>query len=40
MCVCVFMKEWAHSYVCSRLKGSDMKQQLKAEVNGLTVTRS
>lgn len=30
----------AHLYVCARLRGSDMKQPLKAKVNGLTVTCS
>lgn len=46
MCVCVsvyvFVSTWqcAHLYVCARLRGSDMKQPLKAKVNGLTVTCS
>ena len=42
VCVCVRALAWqcAHLYVCARLRGSDMKQPLKAKVNGLTVTYS
>lgn len=38
--VFVFVWQCAHWYVCARLWGSDMKQLLKAEVNGLTVACS
>lgn len=40
VCVSVRACQRAHLYVCARLRGSDMKRQLKAKVNGLTVTSS